>query len=179
MNQLPSRAQSEELLLKYMKNPALLNHSRMVALVMESYATALNEDAELWHQAGLLHDLDWEMFPDEHPNKAVAEFLTDYPESLKNAILAHGPDRTGKQPETLIERYLFANDELSGFLNAVSLLRPTKFEGMEVKSVKKKLKDKNFAANVSREDIERGFELINKTPDEHISFLIEVFRNRS
>jgi lysyl-tRNA synthetase class 2 len=173
---LPSRTDSQKLLDQYIKNAALMRHSQMVGQAMEAYAKVLGEDQELWYQAGLLHDLDWEMYPDEHPNKAVAEIIHEYPEALKDAILAHGPDRTGKHPETLIERYLFACDELSGFLNAVSLMRPNKFEGMEVKSVKKKLKDKSFAANVSRTDIEQGFELIGKTPEEHIGFLIEVFQ---
>lgn len=173
---LPSRQDSQKLLSQYIKNTALNHHCQMVARAMEAYAKALGEDSDLWYQAGLLHDLDWEMYPDEHPNKAVKEILTEYPEALKLAILAHGPDRTGKQPETLIERYLFACDELSGIMHAVSLMRPNGFADMEVKSVKKKLKDKSFAANVSREDINRGFELIGKTPEEHIGFLIQVFK---
>lgn len=172
---LPPRSQSIELLNKYITNDALIHHCEMVAQAMEAYAKELGEDQELWYQTGLLHDLDWEMYPDEHPNNAVNEILTDYPEALKQAILAHAPGRTGKHPETTMERYLFACDELSGFLHAVSLMRPTGFEGMEVKSVKKKLKDKGFARNVSREDIAEGFTLIGKTPDEHIAFLIEVF----
>lgn len=173
---LPTRQASQDLLKQYVKNEALVHHCEMVAAAMEAYAKVLNEDSELWYQAGLLHDLDWEMYPDEHPNKAVKDILTEYPEELKIAILAHGPDRTGKQPETLIERYLFASDELSGIMHAVSLMRPNRFNDMEVKSVKKKLKDKHFAANVSRDDINRGFELIGKTPEEHIGFLIEVFK---
>jgi putative nucleotidyltransferase with HDIG domain len=176
MSSLPSLSKSQELLHQYIKNPALVRHCEMVAAAMNAYAAQLGENQELWNQAGLLHDLDWEMFPDEHPFRAVKEILVEYPQEMKDAILAHGPSITGKHPETLIEKYLFACDELCGFLNAVSLLRPTRFEGMEVKSVKKKLKDKNFAANVSREDIEHGFELINKTPDEHIDFLIKVFQ---
>lgn len=173
---LPTRQKSEELLRQYVKNEALIHHMLMVGAAMEAYAKVLGEDPELWYQAGLLHDLDWEMYPDEHPNKAVKEIIHEYPETLKLAILAHGPDRTGKQPETPIERYLFASDELSGIMHAVSLMRPNGFSDMEVKSVKKKLKDKHFAANVSRDDINRGFELIGKTADEHIGFLIEVFR---
>ncbi len=175
MTTLPSRDQSEKLLEQYVKNPALQNHCRMVARSMEASAKALGEDAELWYQAGLLHDLDWEAFPDEHPNKALKELLNEYPQELKDAIAAHAPQRTGKSAETLIEKYLFANDELSGFMNAVSLMRPDRFKGMETKSVKKKLKDKSFAANVSREDIQQGFGLIGKEPDEHIQFLITVF----
>ncbi|MFZ5376852.1 MAG: HD domain-containing protein [Patescibacteria group bacterium] len=172
---LANRVNSQQLLEKYVPNQALAHHSKMVARAMEAYANALGEDTELWYQAGLLHDLDWEMFPDEHPNKAVNEILADYPVELLDAIRAHAPGRTGKEPETLIERYLFACDELSGLMHAVSLMRPGGFSDMQVKSVKKKIKDKSFAANVSREDIAKGFELIGKTPDEHINFLIGVF----
>ncbi len=173
---LPPREEAEKLLTEYIKNPALLHHARMVARAMEASAQALGEDAELWYQTGLLHDLDWEMYPDEHPNKAITDILTDYPQALKDAIAAHAPSRTGKQAETTIEKYLFANDELSGIMHAVSLMRPNGFADMEAKSIKKKLKDKSFAANVSREDINHGFELIGKTPDEHITFLIQVFK---
>lgn len=147
----------------------------MVAKAMAAYAKNLGEDEELWYQAGLLHDLDWEMFPDEHPNKAITEILKDYPQELLDAIAAHAPGRTGKVAQTTIEKYLFACDEISGFMHAVSLMRPNGFEGMEPKSIKKKLKDKSFAANVSREDITQGVELINKPLDEHLAFLIKVF----
>lgn len=170
------REQAQKLLHQYVKNLALIHHCEMVAQAMEAYAQQLGQDPELWFQTGLLHDLDWEMYPNEHPNKAVKEFLTEYPEALKQAILAHAEERTGKKPETLIERYLFACDEISGIMHAVSLMRPNGFADMEVKSVKKKLKDKSFAANVSRGDIARGLELINKTPEEHIGFLIQVFK---
>ncbi|MDA1079459.1 MAG: HD domain-containing protein [bacterium] len=174
---LPTRQASQEMVAEYIKNPALLKHCYMVAAAMEAYAKDLGEDSELWYQAGLLHDLDWEAYPDEHPNKAIAEILSDYPSELLQAIAAHAPDRTGKKPETKIECYLFACDELSGLMHAVSLMRPSGFSDMEPKSIKKKLKDKSFAANVSREDINQGFELIGKTPDEHIAFLIAVFQN--
>ncbi len=176
---MKTRQESRELLKKYVKTEALLNHCYMVAKAMEAYAQLLGEDQELWYQAGLLHDLDWEMFPDEHPNKAVNELLADYPFELVEAIKAHAPGRTGKQPVTRIEKYLFACDEISGLMNAVSLMRPNGFADMEVKSVKKKIKDKSFAANVSREDIKLGFELIEKTPEEHIAFLIQVFKKEN
>lgn len=172
---LPARADSQQLMEQYIKNDALRRHCLMVAQAMEAYAQALGEDSELWYQTGLLHDLDWEMYPDEHPNKAVTEIVNEYPTELIEAIKAHAPERTGKQPETLIERYLFACDELAGFMHAVALMRPNGFADMKPKSVKKKLKDVSFAANVSRADIEQGFTLIGKTPDEHISFLIAVF----
>lgn len=175
---LPPRAQAEALIEQYIKNDKLAHHCRMVAQAMQAYAQELNQDAELWYQTGLLHDMDWEAFPDEHPNKAIKELLSEYPQVLKDAIAAHAPSRTGKQPTTLIERYLFACDELSGLMHAASLMRPTGFEGMEVKSIKKKIKDKAFAANVSREDITQGFELIGKTPEDHIGFLIRVFQTQ-
>ena len=176
--ELPPREEAEKLLNQYVKNPALKKHMQMVAEAMAAYAKKLGENEELWYQAGLLHDLDWEAYPDEHPNKAVDEILTDYPDELKQAILAHAPGRTGKEPETLIEKYLFACDELSGFLHAYALMRPNGFSGMKASKVKKKLKDKAFAANVSREDINKGFELIKVEPTEHIQFLIEVFRKQ-
>ena len=148
---------------------------------MEAYALHLEkEDTEIeeWWTAGLLHDLDWEKFPDEHPDKAVNKILPEkgYSETVIEAIRAHAPERTGKEPETEMERYLFACDELSGFMNAVSLMRPNKFNDMKVKSVTKKLKDSKFAANVPREDIQNGAKLIGKELQEHIAFLINVFR---
>lgn len=103
--------------------------------------------------------------------------MAAYPQPLLDAIAAHAPERTGKHPQTLLERYLFACDEISGFINAVSILRPEKFIGMTPKSIKKKLKTKQFAANVSREDIAEGLQLIGKSEDEHFAFLIEVFGN--
>lgn len=175
------RGTSKKLVHEYIESESLLNHSEMVASAMEAYAISLGKqekEIEEWWTAGLLHDLDWEKFPDEHPNKAVNEILPKhgYSESVILAIKAHAPERTGKEPETEIERYLFACDELSGFMNAVSLMRPNKFEDMKVKSVTKKLKDAKFAANVPREDIRKGAELINKELRDHIQFLIEVFR---
>lgn len=172
---LPPRAEAEALVEKYLQNPALKHHSKMVARAMAAYAQKLGEDPETWYQAGLLHDLDWELFPDEHPTKAVTEWLAHYPSTVRRAILAHAPERTGQAAETLLEKYLFACDELSGLLHAVSLMRPTGFEGMEVKSVKKKLKDKSFAANVSRADIDQGASLIGSSLEDHIAFLITVF----
>ncbi len=174
---LPKREESQKLLEKYIENPALRHHSTMVAQAMEAYGKELGQDPELWFHTGLLHDLDWEKYPDEHPNKALKELLTEYPEELKQAVAAHAPERTGTQPHTTLDKYLFACDELSGFLHAYSLMRPEGFAGMKTSSVKKKLKDKSFAANVSRDDIARGFALIEQDPDTHISFLIDVFQN--
>lgn len=173
---LPPREQAEQLLTEHIQDENLRHHCQMVAQAMAAYAQKLSQDVELWYQTGLLHDLDWEEFPDEHPNKAIAEWLSEYPAELRNAVAAHAPERTGKKPETMLERYLFACDEISGFMNAVSLMRPNGFADMEAKSIKKKLKDKAFAANVSRDDIMEGMRLIETQPDDHINFLISVFK---
>lgn len=178
---MQSKDESLELLSQYIKNESLLNHCKMVATAMESYAKSLNlTDTQVfdWWCAGLLHDIDWEMYPNEHPNIATSQILPEhgFPIDVIEAIKAHAPFRTGKVAETLIERYLFACDELCGFLNAASLIRPGKFQDMEVRSILKKLKDKRFAENVSREDIYKGAELIEKPLEEHIEFLIKVFK---
>ena len=176
------REKSLELVNKFIKNDALIHHCKMVATAMQGYARTLNKndiDIEEWWTAGLLHDLDWEMYPDEHPNRAIIEILPPlgYTENIIEAIKAHAPERTGKQPETEIERYLFAVDEISGFMHAVSLIRPTGFVGMKPKSVTKKLKTLNFAANVSRDDIQKGVGLIDKDLNTHLQFLIEIFQD--
>ena len=152
----------------------------MVARAMEAYAKHLGksqDEIDKWWTAGLLHDLDWEKYPDEHPKKAIEEILPGkkYDQDIINAIAAHAQERTGKYPETDIERYLFACDEISGFMNAASLVRPDGFNGMKVKSITKKLKDSHFAAAVSREDIKKGASLIDKELNDHIQFLINVF----
>lgn len=177
-----SRSDSEQLMKKYIDNENLQRHCYMVASAMEAYAGELgltDEEIEKWWTTGLLHDLDWEKYPDEHPNKAVNEILPEkgYSEDIIEAIKAHAPERTGKQPETELDCYLFACDELSGFMYAVSLMRPNKFQDMKPKSVTKKLKDKRFAENVSRDDIKKGAKLIDKELREHILFLINVFKN--
>ncbi len=179
-----TRTESISLLNKYIEDDGLKRHCMMVGQAMEAYAKILGknmEDIEKWWAAGVLHDLDWEKYPEEHPNKAVNEILPPlgYPKDVIEAIKTHAPNRSGKYPDTPIERYLFACDELSGFMYAVSLMRPGGFEGMKVKSVTKKLKTANFAANVSREDIHEGAALIDKELNKHIAFLIQVFSSAS
>ncbi len=174
------RTKSEELLQAWIEGDNLRHHCHMVASAMEAYARELgkpDEEVDLWWTAGLLHDLDWEKHPEDHPSVAVSKILPEqgYPKELIQAVEAHAPDRTGREPESELERYLFACDELSGFMHAVSLVRPNGFKDMKVKSVKKKLKDQSFAANVPREDIRKGVELIGKELNEHIRFLIDQF----
>ena len=178
----PEREKSIKLLHKWIESESLRRHCNMVAMSMEAYARRLeksDEETEQWWAAGLLHDLDWEKYPEEHPRMAVEEILPPlgYTKEILEAIKSHAPERTGKNPETEIERYLFACDEISGFMNAVALMRPNKFMDMKVKSVRKKMKDKRFAENVPREDIRKGAELIKKDLSEHIQFMIEVFKN--
>lgn len=172
------RATAETLLHQYIENPSLLRHCEMVGQAMEAYAKKLGKDTETWYVAGLLHDLDWEKFPEEHPNKAVQEILpaAGASEEILDAIAAHAPHRTGKQPQTLIEKHLFACDEICGFLDAAAKIRPNGYQDMEWSSIHKKLKDKRFAANVSREDIRHGAELIELTLDDHVNFLINLFQ---
>jgi len=178
-----TRSESLELLEQYIDNENLRHHCKMVAAAMEAYADKLGKDEheqESWWAAGLLHDLDWEKHPEEHPKVAVVEILPErgYDSAVIRAVEAHAPERTGREPEAEIERYLFACDELSGFMHAVSLVRPNGFEDMKVKSVTKKLKDTSFAANVPRDDIHRGAELIETPLNDHIAFLIGVFREK-
>ena len=175
MKKLPSIENSQKLLSSYIENPALHHHCEMVAAAMQAYADKYEEDVELWYQTGLLHDLDYEKYPDQHPTKGVNELLVSYPEELKRAVLAHGPEITGVEPETRMERYLFACDEISGFLHAYALMRPNGFDGMNTGKVIKKLRDLNFAAKISRNDIEKGFGLIPESPQEHLQFLIKTF----
>lgn len=177
------RKTSENLLSEYIENENLRHHCRMVAAAMEAYASKLglsDKEVEEWWTAGLLHDLDWEKYPDEHPNYAVQNIFLQkgYSEEIIEAIKAHAPERTGKKPETQMECYLFACDELSGFMHAVSLMRPNGFSDMKPKSVTKKLKDKKFAEGVSRDDIRKGATLINKELNDHILFLIDVFKDK-
>jgi len=179
----PNREASQELMQTYISSESLRQHCEMVATAMEGYARMLDkseETVDTWWTAGLLHDLDWEKYPDEHPVRAVNEILPDrgYDDEIIGAVEAHAPDRTGREPTSEIERYLFACDEISGFMKAVSLMRPNGFSDMKVKSVTKKLKDKKFAENVPREDVRKGAELIDSELRGHIENLIKFFKNR-
>lgn len=179
----PSRKESRALLHRFIDSDSLRQHCEMVATATEGYAIKLGKPettVESWWTAGLLHDLDWEKFPDEHPHKAINDILPNngYDDDIISAIESHAPNRTGREPETEMERYLFACDEISGFMKAVSLMRPNGFDDMKVKSVTKKLKDKKFAESVPREDIQKGAELIDLELRDHIQNLISFFKGR-
>ncbi len=165
------------ILTEYTKSESLLKHAYAVEACVEAYAEKFGEDIEYWANVGLLHDFDYEKFPTEkeHPFKG-AEILREkgFDEEFITAILSHA-DYTGIERKTLLQKTLFACDELAGFITAVTLVRPSKsLSEVKVKSVKKKLKDKNFARAVNREDIYKGAEELGIPLDEHIAFCIDA-----
>ncbi len=174
---MPTREEALQLLEEWVENPGLRGHMKAVEAAVRWYARSFGEDEELWGLAGLLHDLDWEKYPDEHPLKAVEELRArGYPEEVVHAILAHRADFTGVQPETPLDRALVACDELTGMITATALVRPSGIDDLTPKSVKKKLKDPAFAKGVDREDVKRGPELLGIDLDQHIRNVIEAMQ---
>ena len=145
---------------------------------MRAYARKFGEDEERWAVVGLIHDFDYEMYPDapDHPLKG-SEILAQrgYPEEVRRTILSHA-DYTGVPRETPMARALFACDELAGFITACALVRPDRIRSLEAKSVRKRMKDKAFARSVSREDITQGAAELGVILDEHIAFCIAAMR---
>jgi len=175
---LPSAEDALKLLEEHVQEPYQRLHAKMVALAMKAYAKEFGESEELWYDTGLLHDLDYDKFPDAHPNESLKWFADwKYPVELINAVSAHafGSKRTETPPKTPIDFALIACDELSGLLYAYSLMRPTGFDGMEAKSVMKKFKDKAFAAKIDRTEIKMGVDGLKLDMKEHMQKLIEVF----
>lgn len=176
------RVDAWKLLCEYTKSDSLRRHALTIEAAMRASAARYGEldaDGDEWGMAGLLHDLDYEMFPsqDQHPYRG-AEILRrhGYSERIISAIMGHAT-YTGVPRDTPMARALFACDELCGFLVACALVRPTRsLDDMTVTSVKKKLKDKAFARTVSRDDIHQGVAELGVELDEHIAFLIDVLR---
>lgn len=177
-----------ELLEKYIENPNLRKHCYAVESSMRFYAKLLDvSNADKWALAGLLHDIDWEKYPEEHPLKAkeiLPENGIDEPEII-NAILAHYEEKTGVKPESLMEKCLLACDELTGLITAASLMRPNGISDLEPKSVLKKMKDKGFARGVDREIVKNAYEDFADSLDfelsfdQHIGNVIEAMRSDS
>ena len=173
----PSREQAWELVCRYVQNPALRRHVLAVETAMRAYAQKLGKDEERWGVVGLLHDFDWEIHPsaDEHPELGcrMLEEL-GYPADIVKAIRGHATYLNVPR-DTQMAKALFACDELCGFLSAVAYVRPSKsLRDVPVQSVKKKLTDKSFAANVNREEVYAGADEFGVPLDEHIAFLIEA-----
>jgi putative nucleotidyltransferase with HDIG domain len=174
------RDEAVELLEEWVENENLRKHMYAVEAAVRSYAREQGADEDLWGLAGLLHDLDWEKYPDEHPLKAAEELRArGYPEEVVHAILAHRSDFTGVEPETPLDRTLVACDELTGLITATALVRPNGIDDLKPKSVKKKMKDKTFAAGVDRDDVRRGAELIDADFTQHVQKVIDAMREIS
>ncbi len=170
-----TRAEAEKILLSMTKSQSLLRHMRTVELVMEAYAEKLGENQEEWAVAGLLHDADYEAFPDQHPNIIVEQLRQLGEEKIAHAISAHYTKWNVPYNNSL-DKALLACDELTGFIVACCQVRPDGITSLETKSVIKKLKDKGFAAKVDREEVYKGAELLGVDLAEHITFIIEVLR---
>jgi putative nucleotidyltransferase with HDIG domain len=174
---MPDREEAVRLLEEWVENEGLRKHMYAVEAAVRHYARMRGADEELWGLAGLLHDLDWEKHPEEHPKVAVEHLRSlGYPEEMLHAILAHRPEFTGVEPETELDKVLLACDELSGLVYAACLVRPSGIDDLKPKSVVKKLKDKTFAAGVSREEVDRGVGLIGVERSEHIQNVIDGLR---
>lgn len=170
------------LLNEWVENERLRLHMRQVAGLMRAWAVEkeeLNdEDAHKWYVAGLLHDADWEKFPNDHC-RIIIEKLEELhiDPDIIHCIASHGPRHFGVEPENSMDRMIYAFDELSGFIHASALIRPTRYEGMDVKSVLKKLKTPSFAAQVSREEIDDAISRIDYSLEDIISFILTHQRN--
>ena len=173
-----TKEEANALLTSWVLNERLQLHMKQVGYLMKSWAVKklnLDEASQWrWELAGLLHDADWDQWPDEHCKKIVEELETRNvdPEIIR-AIASHGPAYFGVEPVTEMDKMLYAFDELSGFVHAYSLMRPNGYENMEVKGVMKRLKDKTFAASVSRDDIRDGCERVGISMEDLIGFVVK------
>ena len=178
----PTRQEAWELVEEWVASDSLRKHLLGVEAAMVGYARKWGEDEEMYAVTGLLHDLDYDRYPDldtGHPRYALKLFEEKgYPQELIDAVAGHATF-LGVPRETRMARALFAVDELSGFIAAVALVRPTGIEGLTPKSVKKKLKQPSFAAGVNRDDVRRGAEELGVDFDEHVAFVIGAMEERA
>jgi len=184
MSDLPSRDQALALLHEYTQSDSLRKHMLSVEAAMRAYAAKFGEDPERWGLTGLIHDFDYERFPnaehsptDGHPSHGV-RILRErgWPEDILQAILGHGT-YTGVPRETRMAKALFAVDELTGLITATALVRPSKsLHEVDARSVRKKMKDKAFARGVNRDDVLLGAQELGVDLDEHIQFVVDAMR---
>ncbi|MGO9908222.1 MAG: HDIG domain-containing metalloprotein [Solirubrobacteraceae bacterium] len=181
MQSLSSRLEAWDLLCEWTSSDSLRRHMLAVEAAMRAYAPRFGGDEELWGLTGLLHDLDYERYPnleDGHPRYAMAELeRRGYPPELVRAVASHA-DFLGVSRDSPMEKTLFAVDELSGFVLAVAYVRPEGLVGMTPKSVKKKLKQPSFAAAVNREELQKGAEELGVDFDEHLTIVIGALAER-
>jgi putative nucleotidyltransferase with HDIG domain len=173
-----TRERAWETLTKYTQSEALLRHALGVEACMGWYAREFGEGEQLWRAVGLLHDFDYERHPtlDKHPQDGAPILREEgYPEEVIEAVLSHA-EHLGLPRDTRLKQTLFACDELSGFVQAVGLVRPTGLEGLEPKSVKKKLKQPSFAAGVHRDEVYAGAEGLGLELDEHIRNVVAALQ---
>src|ERR687889_1397502 len=173
-----TRADAWDTLTKYTTSEALLRHALAVEASTASYAGRFGEDEELWRVAALLHDFDYEIHPtlDQHPQDGAPLLREEgYPEEVVEAVLSHA-EHLAMPRDTPLKKTLFACDELSGFVHACALVRPNGLEGLEPKSVRKKLKQPSFAAGVHRDEVYRGAELLGLELDEHIANVVAALQ---
>lgn len=172
-----SKEEALQLLNDWVENERLRLHMKQVAAVMKAWAlereNLSEEEAHKWWLAGLLHDADWEKHPNDHCRIIIEELeKRSIDPSVIQCIASHGPKHFGVEPQSTMDKMIYAFDELSGFVHAAALIRPTRYEGMDVKSIQKKLKTPSFAAQVSRDDISDAMARINTPVEEIIDFII-------
>ncbi len=181
----PTRAEAWDLVCEWVRSDSLRKHLLGVEAAMVAYARERGGDEELWAVTGLVHDLDYERFPDlddtedGHPRTALRLFAElDWPPELIDAVAGHATF-LGVPRETELAKTLFAVDELSGFIAACALVRPTGIEGMKPKSVRKKLKQPSFASGVNRDEVREGADELGVDFDEHVAFVIAAMADRA
>ena len=173
-----SRDDAYALLNNWVKNERLQLHMRQVAYLMKCWAAekeGLNDAGQWrWEMAGLLHDADWDQWPELHCKKIIEELeARNIDPEIIRAIASHGPNHFGVQPQTRMDKMLYAFDELSGLTHAYSLMRPEGYTGMELKGIKKRFKDKPFAANVNRDEILEALQIAAIEPEQIMQFILE------
>jgi predicted hydrolase (HD superfamily) len=175
---LMSIEEGHRLLEEWVPNEKLRLHMNQVAALMKAWALekegADPKTAHAWELAGLLHDADWEKYPETHCKKIIEELeRRNIDPPVIHCIASHGPKYFGVEPESKMDKMIYVFDELSGFIHAAALIRPTRYEGMDIKSVLKKLKTPSFAAQVSREDISDALSRIDSSLEEIIQFILD------